>query len=118
MGLFSFGAKEKEEPTGPWAEGKPEPITSRALMRTFAIDDLDYLLEAYAPRAWKRLNSINDNTNTLLEAITVLLDDISYRVDDKKKLMSQLDAITSRLDDISRRLDALEQSKEITERTR
>ena len=117
MGLFSFGSKEKPK-APPKREAKPDTMVSLALQENLGDADLDYLLEAYAPRAWKRLNSINDNTNTLLEGITVLLDDISYRVDDKKKLMSQLDAITSRLDDISRRLDALEQSKEITERTR
>ena len=64
-------------------------------MWTFAIDDLDYLLKAYAPETW-------DNIGTILEAAG-LCTKIIARVDDK------LDAITSRLDDISRRLDALEQ---------
>lgn len=117
MGLFSFGSKEKPK-APPKREAKPDSTVTLSLAHSLGDPDLDWLLETYASNAWKRLNSINDNTNTLLEGITVLLDDISDRVDDKKKLMSQLDAITSRLDDISRRLDALEQSKEITERTR
>lgn len=116
MGLFSFGSKEKPK-APPKREAKPDTMVSLALQENLGDADLDYLLEAYAPRAWKRLNSINDNTNTLLEAITVLLENVSHR-NDQKKLISQLDTITSRLDDISRRLDALEQSKEITERTR
>ena len=95
MGLFSFGSKEKEEPKGPWAEGRPEPITGRALMRTFAIDDLDYLLKAYAPETWDDIDSI--------------LRGVAFCVKISNETDKKLDAITSRLDDISRRLDALEQ---------
>lgn len=99
MGLFSFGSKEKEEPKGPWAEGRPEPITGRALMRTFAIDDLDYLLKAYAPETW-------DDISGILQGVAFCTKKLNY-IDDK--FDAKLDAITSRLDDISRRLDALEQ---------
>ena len=95
MGLFSFGSKEKEEPKGPWAEGRPEPLTGRALMRTFGIDDLDYLLKAYAPETWHDIG-------TILKA-AALCAEIS------NDTYNKLDAITSRLDDISRRLDAIEQ---------
>ena len=64
-------------------------------MRTFAIDDLDYLLKAYAPETW-------DDISTILRGVAFCVK-ISNETDKK------LDAITSRLDDISRRLDALEQ---------
>lgn len=98
MGLFSFGSREKEKERlkkSPLVQGKPEPITGEALMRTFAIDDLDYLLKAYAPETW-------DNIGSILRGVAFCVK-ISNETDKK------LDAITSRLDDISRRLDALEQ---------
>ena len=98
MGLFSFGSREKEKERlkkSPLVQGRPEPITGRALMRTFGIDDLDYLLKAYAPETW-------DDINHILRGVAFCVE-ISNETDKK------LDAITSRLDDISRRLDAIEQ---------
>ena len=102
MGLFSFGSREKEEERlkkSPLVQGKPEPITGEALMRTFAIDDLDYLLKAYAPETW-------DDISGILQGVAFCTKKLNY-IDDK--FDAKLDAITSRLDDISRRLDALEQ---------
>ncbi len=95
MGLFSFGSKEKSQDTEQAKRAQPEPITGRALMRTFNTDDLDYLLEAYAPETW--------------EDITLILKGMNYCVKKNNEIMSKLDTISSRLDEISHRLDALEQ---------
>ncbi len=122
MGLFSFGSKEKKEQP---RRAEPDTITSLALQNNLGSADLDYLLEAYATEAWaynkagyKHAKATRELCGTIADGITYSCKMANDSYEKHEKILSTLDAMLSRLNDISRRLDALEQSREITERTR
>ena len=100
MGLFSFGSKVKKETKPRRAE--PDTMTSLALQQNLGAANLDYLLEAYAPRTWRDIG-------ILLEGVAFLTGAVDPNTENQEKILSKLDDVASRLDEISHRLDALEQ---------